>query len=75
MTLEEEESMPKIKNKLFQPLTVLLGGGKTLYLSSREVADVSQSDLDTPHLQAMLKRGDLAVTESKPKPGPGAPSS
>lgn len=65
--------MPKIKNKLFQPVTVLLGGGKTLYLSSREVADVSQSDLDAPHVQTMLERGDLAMTETKP--GPAAPSS
>jgi len=55
--------MPHIKNKLFQPLTILLEGDKTLYLQAREEAEVSNTQLNSPHLQSLIKSADIAVTE------------
>jgi len=62
--------MPKIKNKLFQPLTILLGSDKTLYLQSRQEAEVAKSDLEALHLQSMIKRGDIALIEGGKKEEP-----
>ena len=53
--------MPQIKNKLFQPLTVLLEGDQTLYLQAREQAEVSNAQLNSPHLQSLLKSADIGV--------------
>ena len=60
--------MPQIKNKLFQPLTVLLEGNKTLYLQSREETEVSGSQLNSPHLQSLIKNADVAVVEGDAEP-------
>lgn len=62
--------MPKIKNRLFQPLAVMLEGGKTIRLQSREVAEVSAADLNSSHLQSLIKRGDIAVTTEGKKSEP-----
>lgn len=59
--------MPKIKNKLFQPLAILLEDEKTLHLQSREQIDVDSKDLDSAHLQALMKRGDIAFMEEERK--------
>lgn len=59
--------MPRIKNKLFQPLTILLEGEKTLYLQSREEVEVSRRDLESSHLQALMKGGDIALVEEERK--------
>lgn len=59
--------MPKIKNKLFQPLAVLLEGDKTLHVQSREEFEVDRKDLESAHLQALMKRGDIAVVEEDRK--------
>ena len=59
--------MPKIKNKLFQPLAVLLEDEKTLHLQSRQEIDVSGKDLESAHLQALMKRGDIALVEKEQK--------
>jgi hypothetical protein len=59
--------MPKIKNKLFQPLAVLLEDDKTLHLQSREEIEVGRKDLDSAHLQALMKRGDIALVEEERK--------
>lgn len=59
--------MPKIKNKLFQPLAILLEDDKTLHLQSREQIDVDSKDLDSAHLQALMKRGDIALMEEERK--------
>jgi hypothetical protein len=59
--------MPKIKNKLFQPLAVLLENEKTLHVQSRQELEVDKKDLESAHLQALIKRGDLAVVEETRK--------
>jgi hypothetical protein len=59
--------MPKIKNKLFQPLAVLLEDEKTLHLQSREEVEVGRKDLESSHLQALMKRGDIALIEEERK--------
>jgi len=60
--------MPKIKNKLFQPLAVLLEDDKTLHLRSREEIDVDSKDLNSAHLQTLMKRGDIALVQEESKP-------
>jgi len=59
--------MPKIKNRLFQPLAVLLEDDKTLHLQSREEVDVGRKDLESPHLQSLMKRGDIALVDEERK--------
>jgi hypothetical protein len=59
--------MPKIKNRLFQPLAILLEDEKTLHLQSREQIDIDSKDLDSAHLQALMKRGDIALMEEERK--------
>ncbi len=61
--------MPSIKNKLFQPLMILLSGNKALYLQPRGEANVSTVDLGAPHLKSMIERGSVATM------GKGAPTS
>jgi hypothetical protein len=57
--------MPKIKNKLFQPLAILLEDEKTLHLRSREETEVGRKDLESSHLQTLMKRGDIALVEEE----------
>jgi hypothetical protein len=52
-----------IKNRLFQPIGVMLGDGTMLHLQSREEREVSLADLDAPHFKAMLASGELAVRD------------
>jgi hypothetical protein len=59
--------MPKIKNRLFQPLAILLEDEKTLHLQSREQIDIDSKDLDSAHLQALMKRGDIALMDEERK--------
>lgn len=60
--------MPKIKNKLFQPVAITIAGGKTLSLQSRQEAEVSKADLESRHLQSLIKNGDVALTEEGERP-------
>jgi len=62
--------MPRIKNKLFQPLSILLAGEKTLYLRSRETAELSASDMDSSHLQSLIKAGQVALVEAGKETSP-----
>ena len=55
--------MPMIKNRLFQPIGVMLGDGTMLHLQSREEREVSSADLDAPHFKAMIASGELAVRD------------
>lgn len=55
--------MPTLKNRLFQPVGVLLGDGRMLHLQSRQAIEVSSADLDSPHLQSMLASEQLMLTE------------
>jgi hypothetical protein len=59
--------MPRIKNKLFQPVMVMMGGGKTVYLQSREEVEVTEKDLDSPHLKGMIVGNDIALVEEEKK--------
>lgn len=56
--------MPKIKNRLFQPISVLLPGGKSLYFQSRQEIEVSSADLDAPHLKTMMMDEDVMLWQS-----------
>jgi hypothetical protein len=55
--------MPRIKNKLFQPVLVMLNGGKSLYLQSREETDIGKNDLDAPHLKGMMEKNHIVLVE------------
>ena len=51
----------EIKNKLQQPLTITLAGGKTLYLSARGTAQISEEDLASPSLQQLINQRHVLV--------------
>ena len=55
--------MPMIKNRLFQPIGVMLSDGTMLHLQSREEREVASADLDAPHLKAMIASGELALRD------------
>jgi hypothetical protein len=55
--------MPIVKNRLFQPIGVMLSDGTMLHLQSREEREVSAADLDAPDLKALIASGQLAVRE------------
>lgn len=61
--------MPIVRNRLFQPVGILLTDGRTLYLQSRQAIEVLEVDPDSPHLKSMLASEQLMLTE------PGAPVS
>ena len=69
---KKEVKMPKVKNTLFQPFVVMLGGGKTLYLQSRQEAEVAKGDLDAPHLRGMIEKGHVVRVEED-RGGPDLP--
>jgi hypothetical protein len=64
--------MTKIKNKLFQPLTVLVSGNRSIYLQGRKEAEVSKGDLETDHVKALINQGHIAVVDSENEAGGGA---
>jgi hypothetical protein len=64
--------MPIIKNRLFQPIGVMLSDGTMLHLQSREERDVSPADLDAPHLKGLIASGQLALQE-RDRPESAAP--
>ncbi|MEF8701263.1 MAG: hypothetical protein V5B33_18520 [Candidatus Accumulibacter sp. UW20] len=55
--------MPIVRNRLFQPVGILLTDGRALYLQSRQAIEVSDTDLDSPHLKSMLASEQLMLTE------------
>ena|SRR6266446_10284100 len=65
--------MPTIKNRMFQPIGVMLSDGTMLHLQSREERDVSASDLDAPHLKALIASGQLALRDRDRQVSAAAP--
>lgn len=52
--------MPVIKNRMFQPLGVMLSDGTMLHMPPRAQCEVAVAELDAPHLRATLASGQLA---------------
>lgn len=61
--------MPIIRNKLNQRLIVNLKSGKNINLFARSIADVSEEDLSSKHLQALVAKGDIIVSSEKKEEG------
>lgn len=60
--------MIEIRNKLNQRLIINLSGGKNIDLLAKGTMRVSEKELSSPHLQALITRGDVRVireSESK----------
>lgn len=53
--------MISIRNKLNQRLIVNLTGGRNIDILAKGVADVSDKELSSPHLQALVTKGDVVV--------------
>ncbi len=53
--------MVQILNKLNQRIAVNLPGGKNLELLAKGTAQVSEKELNTPHLQTLVIKGDIVV--------------
>ncbi len=51
--------MPKIKNKSGSKLAVEVAGGRFIHLLSGAEADVTERDLNSPHLAGFIKRGEV----------------
>lgn len=56
-----------IQNKLNQRLLINLSGGKTVAILPRGTATVADKDLSSPHLQTLIKRGEVVIVPSKPE--------
>lgn len=59
--------MPKIKNKLFQPVMVVVSSDKSLFFQSRAEKVVTNADMDSSHLKSLLAGGVVTVQESGAK--------
>lgn len=54
-------AVPVIKNRMFQPLGVLLSDGTMLHMPPRAQREVAAPELDAPHLRATLASGQVAL--------------
>jgi len=63
--------MAKIRNRLNQRLIINLKGGKNIDILAKGNTEVTQSELTSPHLQALISKGDISVVQTrKPKKVP-----
>lgn len=53
--------MISVRNKLNQRLIVNLAGGRNIDILARGIAAVSDKELPSPHLQALVTKGDVVV--------------
>lgn len=53
--------MISVRNKLNQRLIVNLTGGRNIDILARGNAEVSDKELPSPHLQALVTKGDVVV--------------
>ncbi len=63
--------MPVIRNKLNQRIVINLKSGKNIELLAKGLGDVSEDDLSSEHLQAILSKGDITVSEGQVAKKPG----
>lgn len=55
--------MKVIRNKLNQRLIINLAGGKNIDLLAKGTANISEEEISSPHLQALIARGDVSVIQ------------
>ena len=60
--------MVTIHNRLNQRLIINLTEGKNLDIFAKGTASISEKDLSSPHLQALITRGEIVIV-STAKPG------
>jgi hypothetical protein len=53
--------VPTVKNRMFQPLGIMLSDRTMLHIPSRAECEVAAAELDGPHLKAVLASGQLAL--------------
>lgn len=54
--------MPVIRNKLNQRIVINLKSGKNIELLAKGLGDVSEDDVSSDHLQAILSNGDITIS-------------
>lgn len=58
----------KVKNRAKTLLTVNVEGSvKPLYIRSKETASLTERELDSPHVKALIREGHLVVIPEKEK--------
>lgn len=60
--------MPTLKNRTFHPLGLLLRDHSMLHIAARDVTEVAASELDGPHLKAMLDSDQLVLLSPEAPP-------
>lgn len=60
--------MVVIINKLDQRLIINLIGGKNIDLLAKGTARVSEEELSSPHLQALITKGDILLVQTAKEP-------
>jgi hypothetical protein len=58
------EFMVKIHNRLNQKLIISLTGSNNLEILAKGTATISEKDFNSPHLQALITRGEIVVYSS-----------
>ena len=56
--------MAKLRNRLNQKLIILGEGGKTFDIMAKATLDVSDKQLDSPHIKRLIQSGDLEVMKT-----------
>jgi hypothetical protein len=60
-TAQEAPAVPTIKNRMFQPLGLMLRDGTMLHLPPRAEREVAAAELGAPPFQAAVANGQLSV--------------
>lgn len=58
--------MIKIHNMLNERLIINLEGGKSIDLLAKGIAKISEKELESPHLQAFIMKGNILIEQVNP---------
>ncbi len=57
--------MPIIRNRLNQRIVINLKSGKNVDILAKGTVLVSESELNSPHLQSFLEKGNVVISEKE----------
>lgn len=70
--IAERPDMPILKNRMFQPLGILLSNHTMLHIAARGECKVDAAELNGAHLKAVLESGQLALMPLGGQPASGS---
>lgn len=53
-----------VRNNLNQRVVISLNSGRSVDIAARGTVQISDSDVSSPHLQTLVQRGDVSVSQT-----------